>query len=100
MQYMNRQTHTLVHTDAHLGQMFFPSETVPRFVLFDWQNPIKGWGAEDVIHPLVCELDIGTRRAHESMLIDHYYHHLTQSGVTDLSKERLWFQCKLCLLWM
>jgi hypothetical protein len=97
---MSQDTHTLVHTDAHLGQMFFPTVELPRFVLFDWQNPSKSWGAEDVVHPIVAELDVDQRRKHEAALIDHYYDNLCQQGVSDLSRERLWFQCKLSLLWL
>ncbi len=97
---MNQDTHTLVHTDPHLGQMFFPTTELPRFVLFDWQNPSRSWGAEDVVHPIVAELSVDQRRKHEVALIDHYYDNLCQQGVSDLTRERLWFQCKLSLLWL
>ena len=97
---MSQDTHTLVHTDPHLGQMFFPTDEFPRFVLFDWQNPSKSWGAEDVVHPIVAELDVDQRRQHEKSLIDHYYENLCRFGVTDLTRERLGFQCKLSLFWL
>lgn len=97
---MSQDTHTLVHTDPHLGQMFFPTDELPRFVLFDWQNPSKGWAAEDVIHAIVCDLDIDDRRAHEAELINYYFDCLCQRGISDLTRERFWFQCRLSLLWV
>lgn len=100
MRCMSQDTHTLVHTDVHLEQMFFPTAKLPRFVLFDWQNPSKSWAAEDVIHAIVCDLDIEDRREHEAGLINHYFDCLCQQGVTDLSRDRFWFQCRLSLLWI
>lgn len=95
-----QDTHTLVHTDVHLEQMFFPTDELPRFVLFDWQYPSKSWGAEDVTHLIVTDLDIEDRRLHEEKLINHYFDCLCQQGVSDLTRERFWFQCKLSLLWI
>ena len=100
MRCMNQDTHTLVHTDPHLGQMFFPSDELPRFILFDWQYPCKSLAAEDVTHLLVSELSSAERREHEVELVDLYYQSLCDAGVTDLKKDRLWFQCKLGLMWL
>jgi hypothetical protein len=96
---MSQDTHTLVHTDPHFGQMFFPVDESQRFVLFDWQYPSKSWGAEDAVHLIVSELSVKSRRKHESFLLDFYYDALCQHGVNDLTKQRFWFQCKLSLLW-
>ncbi len=100
MCFMNLDTHTLIHTDAHLGQMFFPSAQLPRFVLFDWQYPCKALAAEDVTHLIVNELSIEERREHESALVELYYQSLRSEGVVDLSRDRFWFQCKLGLMWL
>ncbi|MEM7292414.1 MAG: phosphotransferase [Pseudomonadota bacterium] len=100
MRCMAQDSQTLVHTDAHLGQMFFPTKELPRFALFDWQNPNKGWGAIDVVHPLVCELEVNERREHEKSLMDTYYRHLCELGVSDLTRERFAFQCALSVLWI
>jgi hypothetical protein len=100
MQCMNRDTHTLVHTDPHIGQMFFPTEELPNFYLFDWQYPCKSIGAEDVVHLIVAELSAEERRQHEVVLFDLYYDSLCAAGVSDLSRERFNFQCRLCLLWL
>ena len=100
MRCINRDTHTLVHTDAHLGQMFFPSPELPRFVLFDWQYPCKALAAEDVTHLIVNELSVDERRQQETALVDLYYQSLCAEGVTDLGPERFWFQCKLSLIWL
>lgn len=53
-----------------------------------------------IVHPIVAELDVDQRRQHEESLIDHYYSNLCQLGVSDLTRERLGFQCKLSLLWL
>jgi hypothetical protein len=100
MRCMNRDTHTLIHTDAHLGQMFFPTEDLPRYILFDWQYPCKSLAAEDVIHLIVEETSIEERRELEAGFVDLYYRSLCNAGVTDLSRERFWFQCKLALMWL
>jgi hypothetical protein len=100
MRCMSLDTHTLVHTDAHLGQMFFPTEQLPRFVLFDWQYPCKALAAEDVTHLIVNELSVEDRREHEAALVEFYYQSLCREGVADVSLERLWFQCKLSLMWL
>jgi hypothetical protein len=92
---MTHDTHTLVHTDAHRGQMFFPTAELQRFVLFDWQYPSNIWGAFDVACLIMDGLSPENRREHEESLIDLYYEALSQQGVHDLTKERLWFQCKL-----
>ena len=97
---MGQDSHTLVHTDVHLEQMFFPTEALSRFALFDWQNPTRGWAAEDVIHAIVCDLDIEDRRRHESELINGYHDQLCQLGIQGLSRQRFWFQCRLSLLWI
>jgi hypothetical protein len=97
---ISQDTHTLVHTDPHLGQMFFPTAELQRFVLFDWQYPSKSWGAEDVVHLIVSEQSVDDRRRHEESLVDLYFETLCQKGVSDLTKQRFWFQCKLSLLWL
>ena len=99
MRCMGSESQTLIHTDAHQGQMCFPTEQFPRFVLFDWQYPSKGWAAQDVVHLIVSSLDYDVRREHEEALIDHYLACLSQHGAHDLTRERFWFHCRLSLLW-
>ncbi len=52
------------------------------------------------MHVIVAELDDDVRREQEAALIDLYYECLYRHGVTDLTRERLWFQCRLSLLWL
>jgi len=86
---------TLVHVDAHPKQMFFPTDALPRFALFDWQQPAKNLGANDVARLLVTGLSIEDRRAHEQELVAGYFAELCRLGVTGLTPERLWMQIKL-----
>jgi hypothetical protein len=80
--------------------MFFPTEKLPRYYLFDWQYPCKTLAAEDVAHLIVNDLEIEQRREYESAWIDLYYESLCQHGVTNISRERFWFQCRLSLIWL
>ena len=66
--YRPSDTDTLMHVDAHPKQMFFPTDAQPRFVLFDWQNPGKGWGATDAGRLLVTGLSTQRRREQEAAL--------------------------------
>jgi hypothetical protein len=90
---------TLVHVDCHPKQMFFPTEELPRFALFDWQAPAKNPGANDVARLLVTGLDVEARRANERALVDAYYDALCAHGVQGLTKERLWLQIRLAHVW-
>jgi hypothetical protein len=79
--------------------MFFPTEQLPRFAIFDWQGPCKNLAACDVVRLLVTGLSVEERRKHERVLVDAYYAALCDHGVKGLSKERLWTQIKLCHVW-
>lgn len=90
---------TLIHVDAHPKQMFFPTDALPRFALFDWQQPAKNLGANDVARLLVTGLSVEDRRANEQELVAGYFQALCERGVTELTAERLWTQIKLGHVW-
>ncbi|MCP4380585.1 MAG: phosphotransferase [Hyphomicrobiales bacterium] len=90
---------TLAHVDPHPGQMFFPTPAQPRFVLVDWQDVARAWGALDVARLLAMGLAPETRRQHEQRLIDLYFVELLAGGVTGLTRERIWEQVRIMNLW-
>jgi len=93
-----RDAETLVHSDAHAKQMFFPSEKLDRFVIFDWQAPSYGIAAHDVSRLLVLGVTTDERRQHEDALLAHYLDALRSHGVTDLNAERLRYGVRLTTL--
>lgn len=89
---------TLVHREADMRQMFFPTQNLNRFVLFDWQSPEIGWGAADACRMITTSLNVSSRRQHEDSLVGLYLDELQGNGVEDHSPEMLWHQIKLSLL--
>lgn len=89
---------TLVHSEADMRQMFFPTVRLNRFVLFDWQSPEIGWGAMDTCRMIVTSLSLSARREHEHALVKLYANTLRQQGIHNFPQETLWHQIKLSLL--
>jgi len=89
---------TLVHREADMRQMFFPTSRMNRFVLFDWQSPEIGWGSMDVCRMISTSLSLSARRQHEDLLVKIYARQLRENGIDDLSDETLWYQIKVSLL--
>jgi len=89
---------TLVHREADMRQMFFPTRKLDRFVLFDWKSPEIGWGAADACRMITTSLNLHTRRQNERALIALYADELRRQGVAGLSGTTLWQQVKLSLL--
>ena len=94
----SKGANTLVHREADMRQMFFPTAFVDRFVLFDWQSPEIGWGAMDVCRLIATSLSLSARRQHEDSLVKMYVDQLRKNGVTGFSEDILWQQIKLSLL--
>jgi aminoglycoside phosphotransferase (APT) family kinase protein len=80
---------TLVHGDAHVGNMFFEHGEAG---LFDWQVTQHHQGIRDVAYFMVLSLETELRRVHERDLIRHYQERLLSLGVPTIeaSFDRLW----------
>ena len=78
----------LIHGDAHLGNMYFESETRPGFL--DWQSPMAGPCLDDVTYCLIGSLSIEDRRTHERELLQHYLNQLAHYGVAPPSFAATW----------
>ncbi|MEM9220783.1 MAG: phosphotransferase [Pseudomonadota bacterium] len=96
---MARLPVTLVHGDAHPGQMFFPTREQRRFYLVDWQNATAASGAVDVARFLVMGLKADLRQKFEQDLVARYLGHLYRAHVTQIQAEEFWLHIRLSNLW-
>lgn len=83
---------TLVHGDAHLGNLYFRAGK-PGF--FDWQIVSARQGMRDVAHLMVGGLDVDDRRSWERDLIALYVDELRSLGVAEFSVDDAWRQYRL-----
>lgn len=79
---------TLIHGDAHLGNMYFLADGAPGFL--DWQSPMIGPPMDDVTYFLIGALSIADRRAHERELLRHYLEQLVAAGAAAPSFDAAW----------
>ncbi|MGE0385168.1 MAG: phosphotransferase family protein [Gammaproteobacteria bacterium] len=78
----------LLHSDAHLGNMYFTRDGAPGFL--DWQCPRIGPWSHDVVYFIVSALDIADRRHWDAALLQHYLGCLAGLGVAAPSFEEAW----------
>ncbi len=91
-EYWAQPPHTLIHGDAHVGNMYFKDHEVG---FLDWQVVRQGQGMRDVSYFIVSSLPTEIRRAHETELIQLYLDCLAGIGVSNLSFEKAWEQYRL-----
>ena len=82
---------TLLHGDAHLGNMYFQNGEAG---LLDWQVTQYGQGMRDVGYFMVNSLPEALRLAHQEELIRHYLATLKEMGIS-LDFETAWRQYRL-----
>ena len=86
---------TLIHEDAHLGNVFFPRD--PKIhdpFLIDWQTCRVHAGTNDVAN-LVLFWYPERRRAVEKPLVEHYHRTLVEAGVRGYTWEDCWHDYRL-----
>lgn len=83
---------TVVHGDAHAGNLYFSSGTVG---FLDWQVAQRGQGLRDVAYFAITSLDPTLRRAHESDLLTLYLATLAAHGGEVPSPPAAWLQYRL-----
>jgi hypothetical protein len=86
-----REPRTLIHGDAHLGNMYFRDG---RACLLDWQVNQCGQGMRDVSYFLVNSLEEEFRLEHQEALIRHYLATLSDLGIS-LDFDTAWRQYRL-----
>jgi hypothetical protein len=82
---------TLIHGDAHLGNMYFQDGEAG---LLDWQVIQRGQGMRDIAYFLINSVSEELRLAHQEELIQHYLDTLESLGVT-LDFDTAWRQYRL-----
>ncbi|MGE4606255.1 MAG: phosphotransferase [Myxococcota bacterium] len=82
---------TLIHGDAHLGNMYFQDG---RVGLLDWQVNQRGQGMRDISYFLINSMNEGLRLEHQEQLIRHYLATLNDLGVS-LEFDTAWRQYRL-----
>jgi hypothetical protein len=70
--------HTMLHGDAHLGNLYIDADGTPAFL--DWQ-PRRGPWVLDVTYFMTASLDVVDRRRWEAALLQHYLTRLASYGV-------------------
>ena len=86
-----QEPRTLIHGDAHLGNIYFQDGQAG---LLDWQVNQRGQGMRDVAYFLINSMQEELRLAHQEELITHYLATLAELGVS-LDFETAWRQYRL-----
>jgi hypothetical protein len=86
-----RGPRTLIHGDAHLGNMYFQDGEAG---LLDWQVNQLGQGMRDISYFLINSMAEELRLAHQEQLIRHYLATLSDLGVS-LDFDTAWRQYRL-----
>jgi aminoglycoside phosphotransferase (APT) family kinase protein len=87
---------TLIHGDAHLGNLFFDGAAIG---FLDWQVAQRGQGMRDVSYFLANSLAVETRRAQDEALIRVYLAALAAAGVAPMPFSVAWEQYRLHALY-
>ena len=86
-----REPRTLIHGDAHLGNMYFQDGQAG---LLDWQVTQLGQGMRDISYYLINSMSEELRLAHQEELIRHYLVSLRDLGAS-LDFDTAWRQYRL-----
>lgn len=90
---------TLVHSDLHLQQVFFPGDAGGHFAIFDWQTIGRGFGGQDLSRIIAMSLTPEMRRANERALVERYHAGLLEAGVSEYDREDCWNDYRLGISW-
>lgn len=90
---------TLVHSDLHLQQIFFPDSKGGRFAICDWQTVGRGFMGQDLARIIVTSLDRTLRRTAERSLVECYHKRLIKFGVPDYTLDQCWDDYRLGMTW-
>ena len=85
---------TLVHGDAHIGNLFVDVEGGDRTGFLDWAVVCRAHGMRDVAYVLSNSVPPDVREANECDLIERYCE-LLEAGGVDLDPTEAWDQYRL-----
>ena len=89
---------TLIHTDAHLGQFFYPKDIESKkykTILGDWQGWNISVGGLDLAYMIGLMLFPDYRNFIEKDLIKRYHSQLIKLGIKHYSWDNCWYDYKL-----
>ncbi|CRZ15051.1 phosphotransferase [Mycolicibacterium neworleansense] len=91
-QLLDRPPHTVMHGDAHPGNLFFRNGEAG---LLDWQAVRRGHPGRELAYTLVTCMTTADRQAAERDLLDEYRHALAAAGGPSLDHDELWERYRL-----
>ncbi len=93
----SRRGLTLIHGDAHPGNVLFPRDReLGRICLVDWQGYHIGVGTRDVAYLLSCHWHPRPEYARPYLM--RYWESLKKYGVTDYSQEAFWLDYRVSIM--
>lgn len=99
MAFVATRPFTLMHSDYHAKQMFFPNENGKgKFAVIDFQFPVAGPGAYDVSRLINLGLATDLRRINERQIFNDYLSQLNRLGVMNFGLEDFLIDHKLGVL--
>lgn len=87
---------TVVHGDAHLGNLYVDADGKPAFL--DWQPRRAPW-VLDVAYFIIAALDLVDRRRWETALLQYYLSRLTAYGVEPPSFDEAFDAYRREVIW-
>ncbi|WKG05735.1 phosphotransferase [Mycolicibacterium sp. HK-90] len=91
-QLLDRPPHTVMHGDAHPGNLFFRDGAAG---LLDWQAVRRGHPGRELAYTLVTCMTTHDRQAAERDLLDEYRRALAAAGGPELDHDELWERYRL-----
>ncbi|OFB37359.1 phosphotransferase [Mycolicibacterium sp. (ex Dasyatis americana)] len=91
-QLLDRPPHTVMHGDAHPGNLFFRNDEAG---LLDWQAVRRGHPGRELAYTLITSMTTADRRAAERDLLDEYRRALAAAGGPQLDHDELWERYRL-----
>lgn len=95
---MDRGSHTLIHGDCHLGNLFRDPRQGGRPGFLDWACVSHGPGLRDVAYFLCNSIAPELRRREERALLERYRAGLERGGVTVPAWDETWRDYRLLAL--
>ncbi|MUL80468.1 MULTISPECIES: phosphotransferase [unclassified Mycolicibacterium] len=91
-QLLDRPPHTVMHGDAHPGNLFFRNGEAG---LLDWQAVRRGHPGRELAYTLITGMTTTDRQAAERDLLDEYRAVLAAAGGPALGRDELWERYRL-----
>lgn len=91
-QLLDRPPHTVMHGDAHPGNLFFRNGEAG---LLDWQAVRRGHPGRELAYTLATCMTTADRQSAERGLLDEYRRALAAAGGPNLDHDELWERYRL-----